>query len=325
MAGSVVQYAQNSSHQPYVNISPAAGNLLALNSGTSAGGGTPTATFEAMSGTNGTGSVLATFTIPATLASRNVDGGDWETGAYLENIPSGVASILATYNGGTPGTVGLQVAEMSGLATSSAYIVAAHQRLVSPGTGTDAITTGTASVSSIPAFIFSSAFMTHNAATVAAGTGYTSVFSGTGYMFMQWRREAGSTGSYAATATDATNGGGHTYSISYMAFAEASSTPQVTLADPLATVGFRLRSIPDLEAGDIVEYEVYAGTGTITVNTDGSFVASAGVTHFRYRIDDGGGFGDWTIDEVQPRAIRPATILRLPVVAVAVSGSGTVS
>jgi len=97
----------------------------------------------------------------------------------------------------------------------------------------------------------------------------------------------------------------------------------VTLVAPLATAGLRLRTMPDLAPGDIVEYEVYAGAGSITVNTNGSFFADAGVTHFRYRVNDGGGFGDWIVDEVRPSVVRPATIARLP--GFSASGTGTVS
>jgi hypothetical protein len=96
----------------------------------------------------------------------------------------------------------------------------------------------------------------------------------------------------------------------------------VVLANPLATVGFRLQTTPDLAAGDIVEYEVYGGTGSLVVNTDASFVAASTVTHLRYRVDDGGGFGDWAIDEIAPRVTRPVTNTLIP--QMTVSGSGTV-
>ena len=102
-----------------------------------------------------------------------------------------------------------------------------------------------------------------------------------------------------------------------------SGPASVTLVGPLATQGFRLHTMPDLAPGYVVEYEITGGSGTLTVNPDGSFVASAGVIRFRYRVNDGGGFGAWITDEVQPQRVRPTPILRMP--PLSVSGTGTVS
>lgn len=124
----------------------------------------------------------------------------------------------------------------------------------------------------------------------------------------------GANGSGAPSTSPMTSGGSGTVT---------AGAPTVTLADPLAFSGFRLRSIPDLADGDVVQYEIVSGTGSLVVNPNGSFVAAATVLFFRFRVDDGGGYGDWALQEVRPAGIRPATMTTIP--SMTASGSGTVS
>jgi hypothetical protein len=226
MAGDVEQVVLNSSNTAYVDISTTAGNALCGTVGTSAGGGTPTITaVQAMSGTGGTGSVLATGVVPASpLNTREIAAGAWESGFYIENLPSGVQSVLFTFNGGPPGTIGITAVETSGVAVSSSYLAGAYQLQTNPGTGTDAITSGTASVGSIPALIIGIKGGWAET-TGVAGTGFTQAYGPANYTSVGFRRETGSTGSYAATFTDATNGASTVTSTTMMAFAEAVAGP----------------------------------------------------------------------------------------------------
>jgi hypothetical protein len=223
-AGAFVQVARNTANALFVNISPTAGNLLVFSSATSSGGGTPTLTsLQAMSGTGGTGSVLASFTISlATTIPNNY----YVTGAYLPNLPAGTASILANFNGLTPGEIYIQVSEYSGIATTSPLIVATRQFQTTPGTTANALSSGTASVSSIPAFLVGASFDENgNAGDIVAGTSFTLRGTNTAQFSLEDRRETGATGSYAATATAPTNGALDKYDTNLMAFAEAAGTP----------------------------------------------------------------------------------------------------
>lgn len=54
----------------------------------------------------------------------------------------------------------------------------------------------------------------------------------------------------------------------------------VQIVTPDATAANRLTAVPDLSAGDYVEWGNIQGTGTVVVNDDGTFDADAGVTDF---------------------------------------------
>jgi hypothetical protein len=271
------------------------------------------------------------------LMSHAGPGSDGARVSYfkLGNItgnPTGVAVVLS----GTPGdTSYIQAWEVDGTGSGTVDAVEDSGAVVTVNTAATVSfdTTGPGFAVAVIGSTTTGAF--------TPGSGWTTSFSDAGSAnFLH--REISAAGSYTADATvpgswnatvlvirDATAGatGSGTAALPAMQ-ASGSGTvgagPQsVTLAAPLATAGQRLRTMPDLAPGDIVEYEVFSGTGTITVNTNGSFVASAGVTHFRYRVNDGSGFGDWVVDEVRAQRIRPATIIRLP--GFGASGTGTVS
>jgi len=237
-AGAFVQVVRNSTNAHFVNITPAAGNLLVFTSATSSGVSTPTLTaLQAMSATGGTGSVLASFTIPAALATA-IPNNYYVSGAYLANLPSGTASVLATFNGQTPAEVYIQVSEYSGIATTTPLIISTRQFQSLPGTTANALSSGTASVSSIPAFIVGSAFDENgNAGDIVAGTSFTKRGTNTSQLSLEDRRETGATGSYAATFTAATNGGGDKYDTALMAFTETGGAPA-------PTSGFFFSSLP---------------------------------------------------------------------------------
>ncbi|HZT01876.1 MAG TPA: hypothetical protein VFA39_06405 [Steroidobacteraceae bacterium] len=130
----------------FVNISPAANNLICLASTTSAGAGNPTATFAFFSGAGGAGTNLGSLTVPAAMATAN-DTSFWVTGAYGK-VPSGAASILATYSGGLPGESYLQAVELTGQDGTSPFLAGGMNQQSAPGTTANAITSGSIAVPS---------------------------------------------------------------------------------------------------------------------------------------------------------------------------------
>lgn len=226
-AAAWVQTAVNNGATAYVNISPTAGNALLIQSATSPGGGSPTVTaVQAMSAVNGGGSVLATGTVPAPLATV-VGTNYYITGAYVLNLPAGVASVLLTFNGGTPGTTNIVVVEVSGVATSGAFIAGAQQDQNTPGTTANAITSTAATVGSAPAYLLGiSSDAPLNTGHLAAGTSpiaYTLRGSNSQFGVAEDASEA-STGSYAATFTDATRGGVDEYVTTVFALTAAGAS-----------------------------------------------------------------------------------------------------
>lgn len=73
----------------------------------------------------------------------------------------------------------------------------------------------------------------------------------------------------------------------------------VNLSAPLAELGKRLRTSPDLDGTEQIEYGDYQGTGTGTVYTDATFRMQAGVTGFYYAANDGvSGYADAVLQMV---------------------------
>lgn len=70
-----------------------------------------------------------------------------------------------------------------------------------------------------------------------------------------------------------------------------AGTSYVNLAAPLASSGDRLTATPDLSDGDQIRWFGVAGTGTVTVNSDGSYSYDSGVSSFQWRVND----GTWSI------------------------------
>lgn len=207
-----VNYAKNASNSNTITVSLTTGNLGVLVSSTSSGAGTPTVTqVQDNTGANWTAAI-------STYQPAGYPGG-WFSVFYKENLPAGVTSVTVTYNGGTPGTCGLTVVQYSGIATSSSFISAASQGQVSPGTGTDAISSGATTISAVPALVLGIVQNAGNSDTVA-GTGFTGRTAPDNDWFVEDKR-ATSTGSQTATATAATHGGGDTYFTVVAGFKEA--------------------------------------------------------------------------------------------------------
>jgi hypothetical protein len=123
---------------------------------------------------------------------------------YYENNPGGITSAGVTaWNAGTPGEYGVFISEYTGIATSSALITFARQSQASPGTGTDAVTSGTSNVTSQPALIFGWSGNPGAYSTLNAGTDFTSRDVDAGIRTEDKRVTA--TGNQAATFTGATD------------------------------------------------------------------------------------------------------------------------
>lgn len=213
MAYAFVQAVKNSANSNSVSISPTAGNLVVFLSRTSAGGGTPTATGVQTNGSTALTQRVATF--------QNANG-EWWSIFDLVNAPSGTTSITATYNGGTPGTCLILAIEYSGIATSSAFIVGSTGNFQNaPGTGANAITSGTATnVTSQPALVLGVVGNSGDSDTTA-GTGYTNRFgNGTDNEWLVIDKRITATGNNQITATAATHGGTDNYETFLLSYAE---------------------------------------------------------------------------------------------------------
>jgi hypothetical protein len=153
-------------------------------------------------------------------AKQTTGGGYSAQIFYRLNNPGGITSVTVTsWDNGTPGSVGLTGSEYSGIATSSALIVAAGQVQTTPGTGTDAVTSGNGNVTSQPALIYGVSIDSGTAVDISAGTGFSSRLAITAIAVEDKR--VTSTGNQATTFTAAS---GPTQINTFMvAFAEAGA------------------------------------------------------------------------------------------------------
>lgn len=196
-----------------ITLSPPSGSLIAVYSVTSAGGGTPTVTLS----DNGSGSVWAN-------ASNNVvTGSDHCSVAYCLSAGTGITTLTATYNGGTPGTCDLIAVCYTGLTSPSFVAVATPNGQTNPGTGANAITANALNCGSTNALMIVFSKENANHSNMAAGTGFTlrlntTVGASDGLAVEDPAAEV--TGSQTGTFTDATNGAGAAYNTISVAFAD---------------------------------------------------------------------------------------------------------
>lgn len=222
MAYSFVKTGQNSLNSNVISFTPTnPGDLLILFSRTSSGGGSPSITSVVDNNSVSWLSAIAT----------NVYGSGPEpffTIYYLPNCEAGITSATVTYNGGTPGGTDLLIAEYSGIATTTPLIATpVGQAQATPGTTTDAITSGSMSVaSSVPAALIGIVLNAGDSDTVA-GTGFTARLLADNNWMLEDKRIT-TTGSYAATATAPTHGAGDSYITFVLAFSEPFVAPPVT-------------------------------------------------------------------------------------------------
>lgn len=211
--GAYVNTTLNSANSNITSWTPTAGNFGLAVISTSAGGGSPTVT-------NVQDSSTATWT-QALATTYDATKNAYFSIFYKSNLASGITSLTVTINGGTPGTCQIAIVQYSGIATTSPFIVEAHQGQSAPGTGANAISSGAATVSSQPAIVIGITQNDGNSDT-AAGTGYTGRFTGNNDWFVQDKRVT-STGSNTATATAATHGGTDVYWTTIIAIKEPAT------------------------------------------------------------------------------------------------------
>lgn len=173
--------------------------------------------------TSGGGGRISTVTSGFTLVATELVG-DYGVSVYAyPNNPGGITSVGVTaWASGTPGERRVYVSEYSGIATSSPVLTTASQTQSSPGTGTDAVTSGTSTVTLAGApgaliYGFSGSF--GSGITMNTGTGFTSRVLNDGNRVEDKR--VTSDGSQAATYT-AASAPATTYTW-MVAFAEASA------------------------------------------------------------------------------------------------------
>lgn len=123
---------------------------------------------------------------------------------YYQNNPGGITSIdITSWDNYTPSSIGtLNCVEYSGIATSSALITHAEQGQLTPGTGADAVTSGSTSVGTAPALIIGWTETPELGNTLNTGTGFTRRVTNDGGGIEDKRIT--SSGSTAATFTAAT-------------------------------------------------------------------------------------------------------------------------
>jgi len=221
MAYAYVSSGENSANSATITYSPTAGNLVIWLSKTSIGGGTPTVTGVV----DNLGNPLAQG-----IATYNATSGPWLTAFYLSNCASGITSFTATFNGGTPSSTNIAVAEYSGIATSSPLVVAGHAEQTTPGTGTDAVTSGNFNVTSQPALVFGHQCLTNGNSTTTdtPGTGFTQRRNTNNFWQLEDKRVT-ATGNTAVTGT--TSNATFSFSSQMLAFAEFTNTAYTLTAE----------------------------------------------------------------------------------------------
>jgi hypothetical protein len=95
---------------------------------------------------------------------------------YAENVPGGVTTAVTATFSTAVDFPAIYVAEYSGFKTSSARLAFAGQSQATPGTGTDAVTSGLlGTLSEQPAGIVAFTFNESTSATPSAGTSFTAL------------------------------------------------------------------------------------------------------------------------------------------------------
>lgn len=129
---------------------------------------------------------------------------------YSKNITGGATTVTATFSGAGRSYNRLLIAELSGLHTTAPLDVNAGQFQASPGTGTDAITSGAMATTAEADEYITCSYQDSNelvpgSGTLSAGTSFVKqIDGGTGIIALE-HRNVSSTGAYAGTWTRSTN------------------------------------------------------------------------------------------------------------------------
>jgi hypothetical protein len=134
-----------------------------------------------------------------------------------ENSGSGNFTVTATFNRSAPFRR-IRVCELSGLETTANVDQTAGQGQTTPGTGTDAVTSGSTSTTAnandfLVGFSQDTSEADPGTGTLSAGTSYT--ISGTNVMLGLESRSVSATGTYAATFTQSVNNNRTTHIVAF--------------------------------------------------------------------------------------------------------------
>lgn len=204
MSSSILQTKNSASAS--ISITPAAsGNLLLCFMTTSGGGGSPWPSISSDSQGLSWSGVLGTI---GTSGNSVAGGAGFFTSLFAPTLSSATENLTFSFNGGTPGSVQIWIAECTGVSTTSPVVCNMYNSQASPGTGTDALTTaggtGSNNVSSVPALI-TGWFYSNTGGTISAGTGFTESYGGFNAASELEYKRVTSSGTYNATATISAN------------------------------------------------------------------------------------------------------------------------
>ncbi|CAB4182401.1 hypothetical protein UFOVP1077_2 [uncultured Caudovirales phage] len=234
-----------------------AGNLLASFVGWSDGAGTITCT-------------VSDGTAYTSGASKLTGGTDAQASQvfYLPNAGSGTHTSVATFSSTTTFRRH-RIDEYSGLATASPIDQATGQQQNTPGTGADAISSGTTSTTAnancfVVGYTQNTTEIDPGTGTLTAGSGYT-IF-GTNKIMGVETKSVSATGAQTATFTQSVNNSHTTHVI---AFKEAATAPTINTQ-------------PTNQQGP----EFGSATFTVAATTSG------GSLSYQWKLDTGGGFAN---------------------------------
>jgi len=168
VVGTTYEFSRNATAVTTVdapNFTAVAGETL-IATVSSTGSGTPTRALSDTVGTNDTWTLLrATATGTTHIAFY-----------MLQNCAAGSCTIRCTWSSGTQDYPGIAITRVTGLHASAFDDAGVHQVQTSPGTGTDAITSGnTGTLSSQPRMVLGVSYSYTGTATPSTGTGYTNI------------------------------------------------------------------------------------------------------------------------------------------------------
>lgn len=160
-----------------------------------------------------TDSASQTYVQKGSVIVDNNDGLNVVVFLLQNNASATTLTVTATW-GSAQTFVGSHVKEIASVTTTS-FQVTAGQNQVTPGTGTDAISSGSITPSAQPNLISAYSFCDGNGTALAAGTGYTSGIGGwdggSGNLLLTESQRTTGTSATAATFTDTVNGGTRRY------------------------------------------------------------------------------------------------------------------
>ena len=138
---------------------------------------------------------------------RDATAGQWTSVYYAKNITGGACTITATF-AASRSFRRIVVHEVSGLDTTAPLDQSTGQNQVSPGTGTDAVTSGSVTTTTNGQYIFATSMDDSGSNNYNAGTGFTGreLSIGASAPMASEDQVQGSAGAIAGTFTVSGNG-----------------------------------------------------------------------------------------------------------------------